>query len=350
MEIVNEGEKWREVLSEISIYDTYHTFDYHKLYEPVEGRKACLFYFRYQDHCAALPLLIKESQVGYFKYKDATSIYGYSGPITSPTISNNALASFYNELAETLKELNLVTLFVRLHPVLNQQMAEPGIGILAPAGKTVSIDLTLPISEQKKRFRSNHKRGINKLRRQNVVCEATKDPKDLEKFIFIYNATMDRIGAADSYYLPADYFKNLVDASDYDCMIFVCRYSGRVICAGLFTVCQKIVQYHLGGTDTEYMHMAPTKLMFDTVRLWATEKRYSVFHLGGGVGGSEDSLFHFKKGFSDRIHEFKIWKWILNEDLYRQLSREYDIYLQDNYLERVDVNYFPSYRSPVRQI
>src|SRR5215204_4411370 len=69
-----------------------------------------------------------------------------------------------------------------------------------------------------------------------------------------------------------------------------------------------------------------------------------VFHLGGGVGGREDSLFQYKAGFSDRRHEFTTWQWIVDEITYDRLCRERDGQAGSR---EVDSAYFPAYRRVV---
>src|SRR4029077_566616 len=44
---------------------------------------------------------------------------------------------------------------------------------------------------------------------------------------------------------------------------------GEVISGGLFTLCNGIVQYHLGGTRNTALKLSPTVLIFDTVRRWS---------------------------------------------------------------------------------
>jgi hypothetical protein len=61
------------------------------------------------------------------------------------------------------------------------------------------------------------------------------------------------------------------------------------------------------------------------------------FHLGGGVGGREDTLFQFKRLFSDLLLTDQIWCYIGDEPGYNQLV------LQKNVKE--DKGYFPLYRN-----
>src|SRR5260370_14520413 len=97
----------------------------------------------------------------------------------------------------------------------------------------------------------------------------------------------------------------------------------RIISGGLFIECDGILQYNLGGTLTEFLKLAPMKLLVDEVRLWAVARGLRVFHLGGGVTPRpDDALLHFKLGFSPRTHEFSVWRWASSPDAYAKLCRD----------------------------
>jgi hypothetical protein len=46
--------------------------------------------------------------------------------------------------------------------------------------------------------------------------------------------------------------------------------------------------------------------------------RHECLHLGGGLGGRADGLFHFKCGFSRRRHRCFVWEWILQPAAYAE--------------------------------
>jgi hypothetical protein len=47
-----------------------------------------------------------------------------------------------------------------------------------------------------------------------------------------------------------------------------------------------------------------------------------VFHLGGGKGGRNDSLFEDKAGFSPNRHPFHTWRLVTDREAYRRLVAE----------------------------
>ena len=160
---------------------------------------------------------------------------------------------------------------------------------------------------------------------------------------------MQRVGASAGYFFEDRYFTGLAEQLGETLQLFVVRLpDGAPISAGLFTLCDGIMQYHLGGTRTDALQYSPMTLLLDTARLWAAEQQARVFHLGGGVGAQTDSLFQFKAGFSPRRHEFLTWRWILEPDRYRALCDERQQLDDALGLEPALPDYFPAYRAPRR--
>jgi hypothetical protein len=86
--------------------------------------------------------------------------------------------------------------------------------------------------------------------------------------------------------------------------------------------------------------------MFDYIRFWAKERGNEVLHLGGGVGGGKDSLYHFKAGFSKQTHTFLTLRLIIDEEKYRHLLELRAKSLNREVEELLSTNFFPAYRCP----
>lgn len=347
--------QWMDVLKHSYQHDFYHLPQYHALSEEQEDGRARLFLFREGCYSVAIPLLLRPIEAvpcharkgeGWW---DATCVYGYAGPIASHSvIPASVLQDFQTSLRETLLEQRVVSVFSRLHPLIAQSEWVRGLGKCESLGRTVSIDLTLPVDVQQARYRKGHKYDVNKLRRLGVTCVRDQNWTHLDEFIDIYYETMRRVQASDAYFFDRRYFEGLISALGLGIQLFVCVFEGQVVCGGLFTLCDGIVQYHLSGSRSSLSinKWAPTKLLVDTVRLWANDNATAIFHLGGGVGSKEDSLFEFKAGFSDRRHEFTIWRWVLLPEIYDKLCEEKERWSRRYGLSSVGSGYFPEYRCP----
>lgn len=349
----DQPDQWLKVLDRSFQYDFYHLPSYHALAEERGEGEAHLFVYTEERYILAIPLLLRPigavpelAGVGQ-GWWDATSVYGYAGPVASHAdMPLDVVRRFQTALHECLHQRSVVTAFSRLHPLISQSGLLSGMGVCRPVSQTVSIDLTSPIDVQRAQYRKNHKHGINKLQRMGLICLHDQNCLHLHEFVDIYYETMQRVNASTQYFFERTYFDQLMAALEPQMHLFVCRLKDKIICGGLFSICNGIVQYHLGGTLNEYYDLAPTKLLFDTVRLWANERNAHVFHLGGGVDAQQDALFHFKAGFSDRVHTFEIWNWVTLSDIYRELCNQKEIWNRRHELKSVSSAYFPAYRCP----
>jgi sugar O-acyltransferase (sialic acid O-acetyltransferase NeuD family) len=341
-----QEQEWKGVLAQVAQHDFYHLPEYHRLAEERGEGSAHLFAYHDGAYTIALPLLLRPVEAsGGEAWSDATSVYGYAGPLASHAGMPAAVVrSFQKGLKEALAARRVVTVFSRLHPLIPQRGMLAGLGDCRPEGETVSIDLTLPPEEQWARYRSSLKTRIKKLRREGLVCLRDGDKCHLPEFTDIYHQTMRRVKAHSSYFFEEEYFTRLASGLGPALELFVVTLGGVVIAGGLFTICGGIVQYHLGGTCDAFLKLGPMSLLFDTVRLWANEEGARVVHLGGGVGSREDSLFHFKIGFSDRRHLFPTWRWVIEPDAYRELCDRDARRNLAHGVERASGDYFPQYR------
>jgi hypothetical protein len=347
MKVIVEETLWKSALRSFDDYDFYHTYEYHSLLTAGCGDEACLFLHEGANTIIAMPLLIRRGRIGGIDYVDATSVYGYPGPVIAGDRDSKAeVAAFQSSLGAALAERGIVSAFSRLHPMLLNDHVLHGLGHCDAVGKTVSIDLREPDEVQWRRYRSNHRRNIVKLQKQGVTGELSARPEDLAAFRELYAQTMDRLDAAASYRFSDEYFEKLMRAMEFDMHLFVCRQGSKVICGGLFSSCNGMIQYHLGGTDADYLRSAPSKLLFDSVRKWGNSNNMRSFHLGGGVGSEKDSLFRFKQGFSDIQHEFRVWKWVVDRNAYNSLTALHQGNDASMDSGPTDNDFFPAYRSP----
>lgn len=350
---IDQGAPWTEALQQSWQHDIYHLPYYHALAERQGEGTAHLFVYTEGPYLIALPLLLRAiADVDGLDYlgqgwRDATSVYGYAGPLASHAeLPAAILRNFHRALRERLEELRVVTIFSRLHPLHPQPQLLAGLGECVATGQTVSIDLTLPPDAQRAKYRKNNLRAINRLGQLGVTCLHDREAVYLREFVDLYYETMGRVGAASRYFFAPDYFEELVFNPQSPVQLFVCFHEGTVISGALVTVHDGIVQYHLGGTRNAALRLAPMKLLFDTVRSWSHEQGARVFHLGGGSGAREDSLFQFKAGFSDRRHEFFTWRWVLFPAIHDQLCGEKGQWNEQHGLESLSSPHFPAYRSP----
>ncbi len=347
MDVCINGDQWRRALRLFPDHDFYHTYDYHVLGTAGDESLPHLFCYQGRQCSIALPLLIRRGHIDGRDFYDATSVYGYPGPLISGSAPSEIdICNFQKEIRQELKALGVISAFSRLHPIRTNADVLKGLGATKEKGGTISIDLNSSPEEQWRRYRSNHKRDIAKLKNRGVTCQLSACGNDLDHFIALYDDTMLRLGATETYRFSSHYFEQLMAARDFDMHLFVCRAEAKVICGGLFSSCNGVIQYHLGATERDYLRLAPTKLLFDTVRLWGLSRGFQTFHLGGGMGSALDDLYHFKRGFSDISHAFSVWEWVADQEIYNELCDLRNKELLQSGRRVADTGFFPRYRAP----
>src|SRR5262245_23126907 len=125
--------EWMQVLSNCICHDFYHLPSYHAFCETREYGIAHFFVYSQQEYVIALPLLLRSLDgvqgIDGNGRKDATSVYGYAGPVVShETMPEEVIRNFQQTLRETLQKLGLVAVFSRLHPLLPQLPFIAGLG------------------------------------------------------------------------------------------------------------------------------------------------------------------------------------------------------------------------------
>ncbi|MEL0456410.1 peptidoglycan bridge formation glycyltransferase FemA/FemB family protein [Flavobacteriaceae bacterium SZ-1-7] len=330
-------QEWDACIKRCDFFDFYHTYDYHQLAK-LDDEFPVLLKYENNGVLIAIPLLIRK--INGTTYKDATSVYGYPGPITKGVTSNFDNTIFKNFLTDYFESNNFISVFSRLNPYIKSQCpALSGMGNIVNHGKVVNINIKLPLKEQRKTFQSRLRTHINKSRRNCSIKEASSE-NDLQEFINIYYENMDRVNAKISYYFSKAYFEKIMKSKDFESIILLAtdNETKTTISGCLFVITNNIVQYHLSGSKNDFLYLTPTKLLIDEMRILATKRNLDFFNLGGGLGGrADDSLFRFKSSFSKDFKNFNLWKWIVNNDVYQDLA--------ESKRAVSDSDFFPLYRS-----
>jgi len=330
-----DAPEWEAVLR-TAPHDFYHLPAYVALCAAQERAKPCALEVSDGGRTMLLPLLIRGIPGGGF---DATSPYGYPGPIGVGTDDPAFLRVALVVGLQVLREAALVSAFVRFHPLLNPTIPT-GIGTAVEQGPTVSVDLTLPQDARWKQVRHDHRADIRRALRLGWVARMDETWLHGGTFRRLYRQTMARRAAARKYFFDDAYFEGLRDALGDRLHLCVVEKEGVVAAAGLFVETDAIVQYHLSGTGEGFQDVQPAKLMLHFVEGWAKDRGNRVLHLGGGVGGAADSLLQFKIGFSPLRHTFATLRAVIDEQEYGRLVAARDPHLDP----RARRDFFPQYR------
>lgn len=334
---IDEKELWNGYIQKAAIYDFYHTWYYHSL---EKSGKPFLFVYHEKDDFIALPLL--KRRIEDTAYFDCTSVYGYAGPVSNVPfqhLEEKVIEGFKQALSTFLESENIVSVFSRLHPLINQQALLEHFGGIFNNGRTVAIDLTLTTEEQRLKYRRSIRQKVNQLRRKGFVVKEAVSEEEINEFVRIYNENMIKVNASSYYFFDEQYFFDLLNADDFNSKLLLAYYENKITSGGVVTFSNNIMQFHLAATSNEFLCEAPMKLLFDEAASVGKDMSMRYLHLGGGVGGREDSLFDFKAGFSDMYFNFNTWRYIVNMPAYNALVSQFGKNIENN------KGRFPLYRS-----
>ena len=345
--------RWREALGRLR-HDFYHFPEYLKLDGECNQAKPRAFLASDGNNELFIPYLVRRCDIlfpeaaGAAKVCDVLSPYGYPGLLLNdsakacPDFAQGAM----RRLGETLAEQGVCSAFFRMNPLLSAGIRElfPE-SFFGASSDTVAIDLWVDETQMWKNVRDGHQWTINKCRKLGFVPRIAPLHENLDSFMDIYEETMDRVKAKDSYYFPRKYFAQLAEMRE-NVHCFLIELEGEPAAACIFFECEGIVQAHLGGTRSKVMKQSPFHLLLYHVAGWAKSRGNHYMHLGGGVGGSGDRLLDFKLGFSHLVFPFFTLRLITDEAKYRELTT---LRAQATGVPVADIlqsSFFPAYRTP----
>ncbi len=255
---------------------------------------------------------------------DLTSPYGYCGPYC------NDLTLFRSAEQEFLKYIStkkIVTEFVRYHFHYNSKdESRFSAHIQNIENRTVVLlDTTKSTTEiWENSFSGKNRNLIRKLEKEQFEWKIKDfELEDLPSFLEIYSKTMLHANASEFYFFDEDFFKNLINTFKVK-IVFVIK-EDIIYSASLFFVCGGFVTYYLSGRNLNFPKVNATNFLLGNMVFWATKNGYKHFNLGGGLSNDpDDSLYKFKRNFSENTAPFYIGKRI-------HLQKEYEL-IQENFI------------------
>ena len=328
-----------------------HTHDFHHLPSFVEleaersGGSPRALFIEEGSNALLIPLICRHlpEHLG-LQGRDAISPYGYPCPLLN-TQAPDAVQALVSAVPTALAEAGLISAFIRLHPLIESPLvALAKAGTLIRHGPTVWIDLSESTDEMWRQTRGSDRNRMNKLRRQGYAARVDESWAKAQAFVDLYNETMTYLSASAGYFYDLAYFEALREALDGRLHLCVVEDpEGAVVSAGVFSEIEGIVQFHLSGTRSDHRRTSPSRLMLDHIRRVLKARGATRFHLGGGVGAAEDSLYEFKRGFSKHRAEFHTWRVLGDPERYAEAEAA----ARTAGASELSDGFFPSYRRPI---
>lgn len=320
---IDQNNKWDEIVNSFKDYDVYYLSGYVKAFQ-IHGDGEPLLFFYEDDKCRGINVVMKRDIaldkhfVGKLEpntFFDFATPYGYGGWI----IEGKDYKELFDDYEKWCIEHNIISEFVRFHPVIKNHVYSEKHYDVIPLGETVAIDTT-----DKEliwaNFNPKNRNVIRKAINSGIEIKQGLSEELFNRFIEIYNRTMDKDNADDYYYFKKSFYKSILKDLKDNATIFYAELNGLIIAISIMIFANGRLNYHLSGSLRDYQNLAPSNLLLWKAAEWGNDINCKTFHLGGGVGSGEDSLFKFKRAFyRGDLFRYHIGKKIFNQKLYDKI-------------------------------
>lgn len=341
----NQRHQWRELCNSFDDIDIFFFPEYARLFELHGDGKPYLFVYHNAEGMVINPFL-KRPLTEIYQYHnksrnlfDITSPYGYSGYLRSNNKIN--MDDFYNCFHNYCVNNNIVSEFIRFHPLLNNISYSPKkVGILQER-ETVVIDLKQDIELIWSYIQPNCRNKIRKARKNNILIYKDDKFNNLDIFYNLYADTMSRLNANNYYFFSKKWFYSFIDLMKDNVVLFHASQDNKIVNSAIFIFTDIYIHYYLSGSLYDMRKLAANNLLLYEVALWAKNKGIKYFHLGGGYQPN-DSLFYFKSSFSPYKNKFFTGGVIHQPANYKYLC---ELRIKIDGIEQ-NSKFFPLYRVP----
>lgn len=272
-------------------------------------------------------------------YTDITTPYGYGGPFAWESPSREQLAEkFWSAFDAWAEEQQVISQFARMS--LFGEALLPYRGELIERQPNIVVDLDRDYGEIWRGFAPKVRKNVKRAKRDGVVIEVDDGPGRFDVFLEIYESTMRRRGAEDSYFFSRVFFEKLHSGLDAQFVYFFAFREGEPVSTELVLVSEESVYSFLGGTKEEAFPSRPNDLLKTEVMQWASANGKKYFVLGGGYEAG-DGIERYKRAYSPTGGvSFTTGQRVQNQRVYNELSSHLNV--SDGLPES---GFFPLYRS-----
>lgn len=330
------------MLSLFSLADIYYTKEYVKAFQIHGDGEPLLFYYSYKEMKALNVVMKRKINDRELECFDLATPYGYGGWIIEGNITEKNIVNLNKLYTEYCVSNNIVSEFVRFHPLLKNADNAKKIYDVVELGNTIHMDIQ-DAETIWKNITSKNRNVIRKAEKSGITIKMSNESKIFDTFIEIYNDTMDRDNANNYYYFEKEFYDSIRIDLMNNAVIYYAEMNEKIIGAAIILYYNNYVHYHLSGAIKEYMTYAPMNLLLYKVACDFCEKGYKKMHLGGGIGSDSNSgLYRFKESFNKNgLNRFCVGKKIFDKSVYDKLLNNA---LANNPSIDLTNGFFPAYR------
>jgi len=325
---------WDDLLDRVGVHDAYFREAYVRSAEILGQGRSVYLHLPGEAGDVVFPCLVRGAPDGF---SDVGTPMGYGGPVATGT--EPPVAAFFDEYERWCAESHVVATFARFHPVLGNQSLAEGRWHTEHIGHSIAWRVAGRSAEDLvSGMDAHHRRVVRKARAAEIEVTVEAAPEELSAFVSLYEETMHRRSASAFYFFSGAYWRHLTHELRGALVRADARLEDEHVASIVCLAAPPLLHYHLGASSERGQTLGANHLLFCETAAWAAEQGFTRFHLGGGVGGFEDSLYEFKRRFDPEgaLPAF-LGKAVHDAVAYRALSGSDDI----DY-----AGYFPAYRRP----
>lgn len=311
-------EEWDPLVRRLNGDTTFHSADYHRASAQLEpsGTIPVLLHHRGYRSETVLPLLLRP--LPHAAGWDATSIYGYAGPLTAAPAAD-AGREFGAAVDAWAIRNQVVASFIRYHPLLENHRIGPAQASPSHVGHTVVWQLARD-GDPRSRMHSHHRRAARRADRAGLEIRISSHPTSLDHFRALHQLTMHRLKAAAFYDFTDGYWNALANSSST--ILVEGLLNEQTVAAVLCLTSPPFLHYHLGASTEPGRSIGASHRVLVAAAEWATRAGLQAFDLGGAPGGSDSPLFRFKQRFDPEAQQTPLYvgRWVHDTTRYADLA------------------------------
>jgi len=322
-----DSQKWRSSLKPFQHVDVCYLPEYHVAYcRRIKGSKPILWCFDDGKDFFCYPFLKtpivfqklngSREETNYF---DISSVYGYSGPL-STTVDDNFLIKAWSAFDVFALNNKIIAEFTRFslyadNSIFAHKDTKVEFNRLSAVSYlTKSIDLLFTNLGKKTR------NMIRKAQKLNFKVEELELKNYLNEFRVLYDQTMLRNKANEFFLYDKQYYMDLLKLPNDELRLFCVFDNNKMVAAAIALVHKKCALYHLGASLNEFSKYGLGNLVMFEMSKALIKSGVEFLTIGGGRSRlKNDDLFRFKKNNATHIANYYIGKRIINTLAYKDI-------------------------------
>jgi serine/alanine adding enzyme len=281
-----EPARWDDLVRGLGVSDVYYSRGFVEASAPLaQGVPTLLHLSRPAGH-VIFPCVVRRDPV------DIVTPYGYGGPLgLGDTPPFEEFADVYQGWCA---QRGVLSTFVVFHPLFENAVTRAA----APFHRSALAEtVAWPLAGRDlfAAMHPHHQRVVRQAQSNGLEVVVDPAPRDLDGFVAVYTDTMRRAEASPFYFFPGGYWRALLHGVP---LVRVDVRQGDELLSSVLGMGEPPwLHYHLGGTSAAGRRRGASHLALYSLATWGRERGYETLHLGGGVGGRDDSLREFKRRF-----------------------------------------------------